>query len=43
MLLHISHHGTYHRGNVGVLMRSLGMDLPPDRFINYIEEQEPRD
>jgi uncharacterized damage-inducible protein DinB len=39
MLLYVSHHGTYHRGNVGVLMRMLGMELPQDRYINYVEEE----
>ena len=43
VLLHISHHGTYHRGNVGVLMRSMGIDLPPDRFFDFIDEEEPHD
>lgn len=43
VLLHISHHGAYHRGNVGVLMRMLGMDLPPDRFFNFIDDEGPHD
>lgn len=42
MLLHLSQHGTYHRGNVGVLMRMLGMELPPDRYIDYVADREPR-
>lgn len=42
MLLHVSHHGTYHRGNAGVLLRMMGMELPPDRFIDYVERLEPR-
>ncbi len=42
MILHIAHHGAYHRGNVGVLMRSMGMELPPDRITNFIDEG-PRD
>lgn len=42
VLLHVSHHGTYHRGNAGVLLRMMGMDLPADRFIDYVERLEPR-
>jgi uncharacterized damage-inducible protein DinB len=42
MLLHVSHHGAYHRGNAGVLLRMMSMELPADRFIDYVEALEPR-
>ena len=42
VLLYVVQHGTYHRGNVGVLMRMLGLEPAPDRFIDYLDEREPR-
>jgi len=42
VLLYVAQHGTYHRGNVGVLMHMLGMEPPPDRFIDYLAEREAR-
>jgi len=36
ILLHISLHGASHRGNVGILMRLRGAELPPDRFTSYL-------
>ena len=37
VLLHVSHHGAYHRGNIGVLMRAMGFELLPDRFTTFLE------
>ena len=42
MLVHVSHHGAYHRGNAGVLLRMMGMELPPDRFIDYVDTAASR-
>lgn len=36
ILLHVSLHGTYHRGNAGILMRTSGAEPPPDRFTSYL-------
>jgi uncharacterized damage-inducible protein DinB len=36
ILLHVSQHGTYHRGNVGVLLRQLGATPPPDAITSYL-------
>ncbi len=39
ILLHVSLHGTYHRGNVGILMRKFGAEPPPDRFTSYLHQE----
>ena len=39
ILLHVSLHGAYHRGNVGILLRKCGADPPPDRFTTYLRQQ----
>jgi len=36
ILLHVSLHGTYHRGNVGLLMKKCGVEAPQDRFSTYL-------
>lgn len=36
VLLHISHHGAYHRGNAGILLRIVGAAALPDRFTSYL-------
>jgi uncharacterized damage-inducible protein DinB len=36
ILLHVSLHGSYHRGNVGLLMRKCGVETPQDRFTTYL-------
>lgn len=42
VLHYIAQHGTYHRGNVGVLMRMLGLEPAPDRVIDYLDERASR-
>lgn len=42
VLLHVAQHGTYHRGNAGVVLRMMGIELPPDRFTDYVADREPR-
>ena len=39
ILLHVSLHGAYHRGNVGILLKKCGSEPPPDRFTTYLREQ----
>jgi uncharacterized damage-inducible protein DinB len=39
ILLHVSLHGTYHRGNVGILLRKIGAEPPRDGFTTYLGEQ----
>jgi uncharacterized damage-inducible protein DinB len=36
ILLHVSLHGAYHRGNVGVLLQKCGAAPPPDGFASYL-------
>jgi uncharacterized damage-inducible protein DinB len=36
ILLHVSQHGTGHRGQVALLMQMRGIQPPPDRFPNYL-------
>jgi uncharacterized damage-inducible protein DinB len=36
ILLHVSQHGAYHRGNVGILLRIGGAGALPDRFTSYL-------
>ncbi|WP_129793072.1 DinB family protein [Sphingosinicella sp. CPCC 101087] len=37
MLLHVAMHGTYHRGNVGVLLHKNGVEPPQDRITDFLE------
>lgn len=36
ILLHVSLHGAYHRGNAGILLRIVGTEPLPDRFTSYL-------
>jgi uncharacterized damage-inducible protein DinB len=36
ILLHVTLHGTSHRGNVGLLMKKCGVEPPQDRFSTYL-------
>ncbi len=36
MLFHILAHGTYHRGNVGMVLSSCGIDRPRDTFTRFL-------
>jgi uncharacterized damage-inducible protein DinB len=36
ILLHVSQHGAYHRGNVGILLMIGGAGPLPDRFTSYL-------
>jgi len=39
ILLHITLHGAYHRGNVGILLRKCGAEPPPDRFTTFLRQE----
>ena len=41
MLMHVIVHGTYHRGEVGRILRLAGADLPRDTFAVYLHRSEP--
>jgi uncharacterized damage-inducible protein DinB len=40
ILLHVSLHGAYHRGNIGLLLRKCGGVAPEDRFTSYLRQRE---
>lgn len=37
ILLHVAMHGTYHRGNVAVLLQKAGVEPPPDRMTDFLD------
>lgn len=41
MLTHVAVHGTYHRGEVGRILRQLSAPLPWDTFAVYLHQAEP--
>jgi uncharacterized damage-inducible protein DinB len=41
MLHHVLAHGAYHRGNVGQVMKSLGIAPPRDLFTKFLHLSEP--
>lgn len=41
MLTHVVTHGGYHRGEVGRIMRQLGIELPWDTLAVYLHRREP--
>ncbi|MDT7837115.1 DinB family protein [Aquabacterium sp. OR-4] len=41
MLSHVITHGAYHRGNVGQLLKSIGMAPPRDLFTKFLHLREP--
>lgn len=40
ILLHVTLHGTYHRGNVGLLLRKFRPEPLPDRFTSYLRQSD---
>jgi uncharacterized damage-inducible protein DinB len=42
ILLHVSQHGTGHRGQASLIMKMCGVEPPPDRITNYLRSV-PRD
>ena len=41
MLFHVLAHGAYHRGNVGMILTSCGIDRPKDTFTRFLHLSEP--
>ncbi|MBP3983635.1 DinB family protein [Pseudoxanthomonas helianthi] len=41
MLFHVLAHGTYHRGNVGMVLVACGVDRPSDTFTRFLHLAEP--
>jgi uncharacterized damage-inducible protein DinB len=41
MLTHVAVHGTYHRGEVGRILRQLSAPLPWDTFAVYLHQAQP--
>jgi uncharacterized damage-inducible protein DinB len=41
ILTHVAIHGTYHRGEVGRILRQLSAPLPWDTFAVYLHQAEP--
>jgi len=42
ILAHVIHHGSHHRGNVGMLMKQVDQPPPRDLFTRYLHQQEPK-
>ncbi len=41
MLVHVITHGTYHRGNVGQVLKSIGVAPPRDLYTKFLHVREP--
>lgn len=41
ILLHVITHGGYHRGNVGQVLKSIGMVPPRDLYTRFLHQSEP--
>lgn len=41
MLFHVITHGAYHRGNVGQMLESLGIDAPRDLYTRFLHLDQP--
>lgn len=41
ILFHVLAHGTYHRGNVGMVLAECGIDRPGDSFTRFLHATEP--
>ena len=39
MLLHVATHGTYHRGNIGIILQKNGIAPNPDRLTDFLERE----
>ena len=42
MLMHVIAHGSYHRGNVGQILKSIGVAPPRDLYTRFLHEHEPQ-
>ncbi|CAM8648821.1 DNA damage-inducible protein DinB [Comamonadaceae bacterium] len=41
MLFHVLAHGSYHRGNVGQVLKGIGMAPPRDLLTKFLHQREP--
>jgi uncharacterized damage-inducible protein DinB len=41
ILAHVIHHGSHHRGNVGMLMKQVDQAPPRDLFTRYLHQNQP--
>lgn len=41
MLLHVVTHGSYHRGNVGQILKSISVAPPRDLYTKFLHQHEP--
>ncbi|MEQ1517319.1 MAG: DinB family protein, partial [Usitatibacteraceae bacterium] len=41
ILLHVIAHGSYHRGNVGQVLKSIGVAPPRDLYTKFLHQSEP--
>ena len=41
MLLHVVTHGSYHRGNVGQILKSISVAPPRDLYTKFLHQREP--
>jgi len=42
ILLHVTTHGAYHRGNVGQVLKSIDIAPPRDLYTKFLHQAEPR-
>jgi uncharacterized damage-inducible protein DinB len=42
MLLHVTAHGAYHRGNVGQMLKAIPVQPPRDLYTKFLHQSEPR-
>jgi uncharacterized damage-inducible protein DinB len=42
ILAHVIHHGSHHRGNVGMLMKQVDQAPPRDLFTRHLHQNEPQ-
>ena len=42
ILVHVIHHASHHRGNVGMLMKQVNVAPPRDLFTRYLHQNEPQ-
>jgi uncharacterized damage-inducible protein DinB len=42
MLLHVTAHGAYHRGNVGQMLKGFAVQPPRDLYTKFLHQSEPR-
>lgn len=41
MLFHVLAHGTYHRGNIGMILSACGVERPKETFARFLHLREP--